>query len=256
MSPKRLLFVEDEAGVAGPIKRGLEEEGYRVSWTTEGEEGLTEALAGAYDVIIVDWRLPGMDGRTLIERLRNEGNAIPVLMLTALQDVDHRVAGLDAGADDYLTKPFSFEELLARLRALARRDDRESSSPNTQKTHLQAGALTVDTARRTVRYGSSSLDVRPKAFRLLELLLRQKGTVVTRTTIAERVWGSPYDVTANAIDVTVSTLRQALQDANIRGESLSRVSIETERGVGYRLTVSPPSGDPPREASSTTNDSA
>jgi len=114
-SSDRLLFVEDEADVAGPIKRGLEEEGYRVSWTTEGEEGLTEALAGSYDVIIVDWRLPGIDGRTLIERLRNEGNATPVLMLTALQDVDHRVAGLDAGADDYLTKPFNPSELQKKL---------------------------------------------------------------------------------------------------------------------------------------------
>lgn len=256
ISPKRVLFVEDEADVAGPIKRGLEEEGYRVSWTTEGEEGLTEALAGSYDVLIVDWRLPGIDGRTLVERLRSEGNPTPVLMLTALQDVDHRVAGLDAGADDYLTKPFSFEELLARLRALTRRADRESSSPDTQKTHLQAGALTMDTVRRTVRYGPSSLDLRPKAFRLLELLLRQKGMVVTRTTIAERVWGSPYDVTANAIDVTVSSLRQALQSADLPGKSLSRVSIETERGVGYRLTVSPPPDDPPREASSTTIDSA
>ncbi|MCS3936990.1 two-component system OmpR family response regulator [Salinibacter ruber] len=242
-SPERILFVEDEADVAGPIKRGLEEEGYRVSWTTEGEEGLTEALAVSYDVLIVDWRLPGMDGRTLVERLRSEGNATPLLMLTALQDVDHRVAGLDAGADDYLTKPFSFEELLARLRALTRRADRQAESPDTQTTHLQAGALTMDTARRTVRYGPSSLDLRPKAFRLLELLLRQKGTVVTRTTIAERVWGSPYDVTANAIDVTVSSLRQALQDVGLTGDALSRVSIETARGIGYRLTVSPSSKD-------------
>jgi two-component system OmpR family response regulator len=256
LSPERLLFIEDEADVAGPLKRGLEEEGYRVNWTKDGRDGLTEALAGSYDILIVDWRLPGIDGRTLIERLRDEGDTTPVLMLTALQDVDHRVAGLDAGADDYLTKPFSFEELLARLRALARRSGRESSSPDTQKTHLKAGALTMDTARRAVRYGPSSLDLRPKAYRLLELLLRQKETVVTRTTIAERVWGSPYDVTANAIDVTVSSLRQALQDADLTGQSLSTVSIETERGVGYRLTVSPPPGDPPREASPTTSDSA
>jgi two-component system OmpR family response regulator len=256
ISPERLLFVEDEADVAGPIKRGLEEEGYRVSWTMEGEEGLAEAISGGYDVLIIDWRLPGMDGRTLVEQLRREGTPTPVLMLTALQDVDHRVAGLDAGADDYLTKPFSFEELLARLRALTRRADRDASSPDTQKTHLQAGALTMDTARRTVRYGPSSLDLRPKAFRLLELLLRQKGTVVTRTTIAERVWGSPYDVTANAIDVTVSSLRQALQDADLTGDALSPVRIETERGIGYRLTASPPSDDPSSEESSASSDPA
>jgi two-component system OmpR family response regulator len=254
-SPERLLFVEDEADVAGPIKRGLEEEGYRVHWTKRGEDGLTEALTGSYDVLIVDWRLPGMDGRTLIERLRSEENATPVLMLTALQDVDHRVAGLDAGADDYLTKPFSFEELLARLRALSRRADRDAASTDTQKTHLKAGALTMDTARRTVRYGPSPVDLRPKAFRLLELLLREKGTVVTRTTIAERVWGSPYDVTANAIDVTVSSLRQALDGADLEGSSLARVHIETERGVGYRLNVSPTPGDRSPEDTSPTSDS-
>jgi two-component system OmpR family response regulator len=238
---RRLLFIEDEEDVAGPIKRGLEEEGYLVDWTREGEEGLTEALAGPYVALIVDWRLPGMDGRTVIERLRDEGDTTPVLMLTALQDVDHRVAGLDAGADDYLTKPFSFEELLARLRALTRRAEQASASPETQKTHLQAGALTVDTARRTVRYGPSSLDLRPKAYRLLELLLRQKETVVTRTTIAERVWGSPYDVTANAIDVTVSSLRQALGEVELGDGALSEVTIETERGIGYRLSVAPAS---------------
>ena len=251
ISSERLLFVEDEADVAGPIKRGLEEEGYLVDWTKNGENGLTEALAGPYDVLIVDWRLPGLDGRRLVERLRGEGDQTPVLILTALQDVDHRVAGLDAGADDYLTKPFSFEELLARLRALTRRAHQEAASPDTQKTHLKAGALTMDTARRTVRYGAESLDLRPKAFRLLELLLRQKGTVVTRTTIAERVWGSLYDVTANAIDVTVSSLRQALQGADPAGDSFSRVTIETERGVGYRLDVVPPS-----TKSSGTSDSA
>lgn len=251
ISPKRLLFVEDEADVAGPIKRGLEEEGYLVDWTKSGEEGLTEALTGPYDVLIVDWRLPGMDGRRLVEELRSEGDQTPVLILTALQDIDHRVAGLDAGADDYLTKPFSFEELLARLRALTRRADQEAASPNAQKTHLKAGALTMDTARRTARYGAEPLDLRPKAFRLLELLLRQKGTVVTRTTIAERVWGSLYDVTANAIDVTISSLRQALQGADLTGDSLSRVTIETERGVGYRLEVLPPSTESPPASDST-----
>jgi two-component system OmpR family response regulator len=232
----RLLFVEDEESVAAPIKRGLEEEGYVVHWTTRGEEGLTEALAAPYAALIVDWRLPGLDGRTLVERLRDQGDHTPVLMLTALQDVDHRVAGLDAGADDYLTKPFSFEELLARLRALRRRDD-APTEVGTQKTTLRAGALTMDTKRHTVRYGSARLDLRPKAFRLLELLLRQKGEVVTRTAIAERVWGSPLDVTDNAIDVTVSSLRRALQEAEPVGDELSPVVVETERGVGYRLTV-------------------
>ena len=233
----RLLFVEDERSVAAPIKRGLEEEGYVVEWIRRGEDGLSEALAASYDVLIVDWRLPGMDGRTLVERLRDEGDRVPVLMLTALQDIDHRVAGLDAGADDYLTKPFSFEELLARLRALRRRSDDGVPDGNEESSALQAGALTVDPKRRQAQYGEQPLDLRPKAFRLLELLVRKQGEVVTRTLIAERVWGSPYDVTANAIDVTVSRLRRALQEAEPVPDASARVAVETERGAGYRLTV-------------------
>lgn len=236
-SSKRLLFVEDEESVAGPIKRGLEEEGYRVDWMKRAEEALPEALVTPYEALIVDWRLPGMDGRTLIERIREEGRRVPVLMLTALRDVDHRVAGLDAGADDYLTKPFSFEELLARLRALRRRAGEEDMAIGAQRIHLQAGALSMDTTRRKVRYGSAELDLRPKAFRLLELLLRRQGEVVTRTRIAERVWGSPYDVTANAIDVTVSNLRRTLDAVDLNATHLAPVVLETERGVGYRLTV-------------------
>ena len=232
---QRLLFVEDEQSVADPIRRGLEEEGYVVDWTPRGDEGLTQALATSYDVLIIDWRLPGMDGRTLIERLRQEGHHVPALMLTALQDVDHRVEGLDAGADDYLTKPFSFEELLARLRAITRRA--QSGGPvGMEPAQLQAGALRLDTKRRRVRYGTVDLDLRPKAFRLLELLLRKQDEVVTRTMIAERVWGSPFEVTANAIDVTISTLRRALQDAE-PVDTGRPVVVETERGVGYRLSV-------------------
>ncbi|WP_022836223.1 response regulator transcription factor [Salisaeta longa] len=234
---QRLLFVEDDERVAGPIKRGLEEEGYQVDWMKRAEDALGEALVTSYETLIVDWRLPGMDGRTLIERLRDAGGRVPVLMLTALRDVDHRVAGLDAGADDYLTKPFSFEELLARLRALHRRASEEDPAVGVQPIHLQAGALSMDTSRRKVRYGPSELDLRPKAFRLLELLLRRQGEVVTRTRIAERVWGSPYDVTANAIDVTVSNLRRALKTVDLNAPHLAPVALETERGVGYRLTV-------------------
>lgn len=238
VSTERLLFVEDEEHVAAPIKRGLEEEGYTVDWMQRAEDAHAEALVTSYAVLIVDWRLPGMDGRTLIEQLREAGCGTPVLMLTALRDVDHRVAGLDAGADDYLTKPFSFEELLARLRALRRRGEPDDAAVDTPPVHLQAGALSLDTTRRKVRYGTEALDLRPKAFRLLELLLRRQGEVVTRTRIAERVWGSPYRVTDNAIDVTVSNLRRALDAAAPSGTELNPVVLETERGVGYRLAVS------------------
>ena len=229
----RLLIVEDEESLLHPIRRGLQEEGYHVDVACDGETGLRQALTVEYDVLIVDWRLPGMDGRTLVERLRAAKIRTPVLMLTAMRDVDHRVAGLDAGADDYLTKPFVFEELLARLRALRRRAAEDEGSAAHQQVHLEAGPLRMDTARRTAHLSGQSLDLRTKEYRLLELLLRFRGEVATRTVIAERVWGSAFDVTDNAIDVTISNLRQRLSEA----PGAEPVAIETVRGVGYRLRV-------------------
>ena len=229
----RLLLVEDEESLMHPIRRGLEEEGYHVDVASDGETGLRQALTMEYDVLIVDWRLPGMDGRTLVERLRGAKVRAPVLMLTALRDVDYRVAGLDAGADDYLTKPFVFEELLARLRALRRRLAEDKVSAGHQRIHLKAGPLRMDTARRAAYLAGQSLDLRAKEYRLLELLLRVEGEVATRTVIAERVWGSAFDVTDNAIDVTISNLRQRLSEAAENGPE--KVVIETVRGVGYRL---------------------
>ena len=229
----RLLLVEDESSLAEPIRRGLTEEGYHVDIARDGEHGLRQALTVEYDLLIVDWRLPGMDGLTLIERLRGAKVPTPVLMLTALRDVDHRVAGLDAGADDYLTKPFAFEELLARLRALRRRATEEPAAAGRQKIHLEAGPLRMDTARRTAHLHGRPLELRAKEYRLLELLLRLEGEVATRTRIAEHVWGSAFDVTDNAIDVTVSNLRQRLGEP-LRGDGVS-TAIETVRGVGYRL---------------------
>ncbi len=232
----RVLLVEDDRPLAEPIRRGLEEEGYSVALAEDGEAGLTEALAGSYDVLIVDWRLPRLDGRALIRRVRAAGLGVPVVMLTALRDVDHRVAGLDAGADDYLTKPFSFEELLARLRALRRRASEQPANPaDLQETHLQAGALVLDTARRQVRLGDVPLDLRAKEYQLLELLMHRRGEAVSRSVIAERVWGSILHVTDNAIDVTVSGLRRALGEAAETAREPPGVSIGTVRGVGYRL---------------------
>lgn len=230
----RLLLVEDEWSLIRPIRRGLEEAGYHVDVARDGKTGLRQALTIAYDVLVVDWRLPGMDGRTLIERLRGAKIRTPVLMLTALHDVSFRVAGLDAGADDYLTKPFAFEELLARLRALRRRGVEDAVPEEYQKMYLAMGPLHMDTARRTAHMARQALDLRTKEYRLLEILMRLEGEVVTRTLIAERVWGSAFEVTDNAIDVTISNLRQRLSEGATKDAS---VHIETVRGVGYRLRV-------------------
>ncbi|MEX0820774.1 MAG: response regulator transcription factor [Rhodothermales bacterium] len=229
-----VLLVEDERSLAEPVQRGLQEEGYAVDVAADGRDGLMRALAEDYDVLIVDWRLPRLDGRTLIERLRGANRRMPILMLTARRDVGDRVAGLDAGADDYLTKPFSFEELLARLRALHRRADAYDRSTDALRADLVAGPLRMDVARRTAWLGEQELELRTKEFRLLELLIRRSDEVVTRTVIAERVWGSAFDVTDNAIDVTVSTLRSRLNGSTDPGGA---VRIETVRGVGYRLVA-------------------
>ena len=233
----RLLVVEDDEGLAGPIQRGLEEEGYTVDVARTGENGLAWARAEeGYDLLIVDWRLPGsVDGRTLVERLRADGQSVPILMLTALRSVDHRVAGLDAGADDYVTKPFSFEELLARLRAMLRRAPTDETQATGEDGYLRAGALEVDSRQRKATFGGQALSLRPKELRLLELLLRRRGDIVTRTVIAERVWGSAFDVTDNAIDVTVSGLRRKLAEAAERAGQALGVKVDTMRGSGYRL---------------------
>ena len=227
-----VLLIEDEARLADSVRRGLEEEGYRVDVAGDAEAGEQLALANAYDAFVVDWRLPKGDGKTLVERIRAEGKDQPVLMLTALADVEHRVAGLDAGADDYLPKPFAFEELLARLRALLRRAAEaapEAAPAGHQAVHLRLGRVHLDAAGRRATAGDTALPLRDKELRLLEVLLRHAGEVVSRTRLAERVWGSAFDVTDNAIDVTASGLRLKLADAD------PGVTIETVRGVGYRI---------------------
>lgn len=224
-----MLIVEDETSLSEPMTRGLEEEGYLVDVVADGRSGLMKALAEDYDVLIVDWRLPGLDGRTLIQRLRSGKPAVPVLMLTAMRDVDHRIAGLDAGADDYLTKPFSFEELLARLRALRRRTNGTGEAPSGV---IEVGPLRLDMPRRTAWIDETELELRAKEYRLLELLAGRAGEVVSRTVIAERVWGSAFEVTDNAIDVTVSNLRNHLSETESE-----HVAVETVRGVGYRLVA-------------------
>ncbi len=228
----RLLLVEDEPRLAASLRRGLEEEGYVVDHAADAvqAEGLA---AGDYDAFVVDWRLPRGDGRSFVAGLRAAGRTEPVLMLTALSDVEHRVAGLDAGADDYLAKPFAFEELLARLRALLRRP--ALTAPDAAPAFA---GLTVDAERRraTLRgpRGEAVLALRPKEYDLLRVLLRDPEAVLSRTVIAERVWGDALFVSDNALDRTVSSLRQRLTDA--RGDSGAvGPEIDTVRGVGYRL---------------------
>ncbi len=229
-----LLLVEDEARLARSLRRGLEEEGHVVDLAADGEEGETLAHANAYDALIVDWRLPRQDGKTLVEHVRAAGCTYPILMLTALGDVDHRVAGLDAGADDYLSKPFSFEELTARLRALRRRPPLTA-----QETMLRAGGLEMDTSRRRITLCGRPLYLSPKEYAFLELLVRNAESVISRTVIAERVWGNALYVSDNAIDATVSNLRHKLAQARTDAEPAKQraVHIETVRGVGYCLST-------------------
>lgn len=222
-----VLVIEDDERLADLLRRGLEAESFTVDIATDGEEGEDQARLNAYDALIVDWRLPRKSGRDLLENLRNDGVKTPAIMLTALDDVEHRVAGLDAGADDYLAKPFSFEELLARLRAVTRRPPMAQ-----QDRTLAIGPLVMNTERRTVTVSGESLSLRPKEYALLEVLLRNAGSVLSRSVLAERVWGSALYVSDNVIDVTVSGLRQKLRDTDE-----GRLQLETMRGVGYRLTV-------------------
>lgn len=231
-----ILLIEDEARLAASLKRGLEEEGHTVDIAPDATTGQAQAIANAYDAFVVDWRLPGGDGKTVVERLRAAGRREPILMLTALGDVEHRVAGLEAGADDYLSKPFAFEELVARLRALNRRPPLMQQEPV-----LRAGPLVMDTERRRVVLGGENVEalvnLRPKEYALLELLLRHPESVLSRAIIAKRIWGDALYVTDNALDVTVSGLRQKLLDAHREARSAEAPTVETVRGVGYRLTT-------------------
>ncbi len=234
--PRRLLLVEDEIIIAEPIIRGLRESGYDVDLAENGEEGELMALSEYYDLLIVDWRLPGKNGLELINTLRASGLGTPILMLTALGEVEHRVTGLDAGADDYLSKPVSFEELLARIRALLRR----TPSGHYEQMQLKSGPVVVNIAKQIVTVGDAILPLRSKEYELLELLVRHGDESISRSMIADRVWGSTLEVTDNAINVTVAGLRQKLSVAlnSIFGQhGHSLLTIETVRGKGYRLVA-------------------
>jgi two-component system OmpR family response regulator len=215
----RVLVVEDEAKLAGLLRRGLRREGMGVDVARSGEDALVRAAATDYDVILLDLMLPGYDGFEVCRRLRADGVWSPTLMLTALDGVEDRVRGLDSGADDYLAKPFSFEELLARMRALVRR----AAPP--RPTVLLAGDLRLDPATHRVWRGGAELSLTGREFALLEVFMRQPGQVLSRFELLEHVWDGSYENRSNVIEVYVGYLR----------EKLDRDAIETVRGAGYRL---------------------
>mgnify|MGYP000902039234 CR=1 FL=1 len=216
------LIIEDDEAIAGFIARGLREAGFAVDVAGNGDEGLEAALIGQPDVAIVDLMLPGRDGLSVIDELRRRGLSTPVLILSAKRSVDDRVRGLQAGGDDYLTKPFAFAELLARVQALVRRASR---TPET--TTLTVADLTVDLLSRKVTRAGQPIELRPREFALLEYLLRNAGKVISKTMILSHVWEYSFDPQTNIVDVLVSRLRDKID------KPFDRKLLQTVRGVGY-----------------------
>ena len=217
----KILIAEDERKVANFVRKGLQEEGYSVDIAFDGKEGLKLGRESAYDVIILDIYMPGLDGLTVLRTLREEKVRTPVLLLTVRATIEDKVLGLDSGADDYLTKPFAFQELLARVRALLRRQSESGT------TVLRVGDLILDLSRRTVDRGNRRVDLSLKEFSLLEYLMRNAGRVLTRTMIIEHVWNYDFDNETNVVDVYVNYLRRKIDAGH------EQKLIHTVRGVGY-----------------------
>jgi heavy metal response regulator len=222
----RVLVIEDEARLRSFIARGLKEAGLAVDSCARGDEGLQMALVHPYDVIVLDLMLPGRTGLDVLGELRRQSRSVPVLVVSARDEVDDRVRGLDAGADDYLPKPFVFAELLARIRALLRRGSAQASA-------IDVADLRIDLIARRVHRGEQRIELTPKEFALLEYLARHAGQVVTRTMIAEHVWDMNFDSFTNVIDVYIRYLRRKIDD------HFETKLIHTRRGVGYVLGVEP-----------------
>ena len=219
----RILLVEDDAAVAAAVRRGLEAEGYAVDLARDGEEGHWLARENPYDVLVLDIMLPRLSGSELCTRLRADGDWTPILMLTARSGAEDEADALDAGADDFLAKPFSYMVLLARLRALLRRGTTERPAV------LRAGDLSLDPATHEVRRGEAAISLTPRQFALLELLIRRCGEVLSKATILDHVWDFAYDGDPNIVEVYVRQLRQRVD------EPFGRQALQTVRGVGYRL---------------------
>jgi two-component system OmpR family response regulator len=219
----RILVVEDATRMAMLLRRGLEEEGYAVDVAASGSEAVGLSRRVAYDTVVLDVMLPDIDGFDVCRRIRAEGSRIPVLMLTARDAVKDRVAGLDAGADDYLTKPFSFQELFARVRALIRR------GPTERQAVLSVGDLVLDPGSHRVHRGDTEVRLTPKEFALLEYFMRNAGLVLSRIQLIEHAWDFAYEGDSNVLDVYVRYLREKID------RPFGKVSVETVRGIGYRL---------------------
>ena len=218
----RILLVEDDAGTAQDIHRALSGAGHLVNHVADGRQGLMEAIGGGFDVLVVDRMLPSLDGLGLVRALRAAGVATPALMLTARAALGDRVEGLDAGADDYLAKPFAVAELLARIHALGRRP----AALNAEPTVLRVADLEMDLLRRSVTRGGQRVDLQPREWRLLEYLLRHAGRVVTRNMLLEGVWDIHFDPRTSVVETHVSRLRAKLGEPNL---------IQTLRGAGYSI---------------------
>jgi two-component system OmpR family response regulator len=223
-----LLLIEDDAEAAKYLAKGLRESGYTVDIAATGRDGLFQATEEKYELIIADRQLPHFDGLTIVHMLRKQGNKVPVLILSALGSVDDRIEGLRAGGDDYLTKPFAFGELLARIEALLRRGQGASAT-----TRLKVGDLDIDLLGRTVTRAGKRIELTSKEFQLLEFLARRQGQVVTRTMLLEGVWDLHFDPQTNVIDVHMSRLRNAVD------REFPRPLIHTVRGAGYVLRDEP-----------------
>ena len=222
----RLLIVEDDAKIASFVVKGFKQSGFAVDHCADGEEALVLAETTAYDAAVVDLMLPKLDGLQLIQRLRGRGSHLPVLILSAKASVDDRVKGLQAGGDDYLTKPFAFSELLARVQALIRR-----ATQVAEPTKLSAGDLTLDLLTRKVTRGAEEIELQPREFSLLEYLMRHTGRTVTKTMILEHVFDYSFDPQTNVVDVLVHRLRAKIDP--------DRTRLHTIRGVGYVLRPAP-----------------
>ncbi len=228
LSSMHILLIEDDVLAAEYLAKGLGECGHVVDHAADGNVGLNLALNGHYDVIVVDRMLPGRDGLSIIRMLRADRNPTPALVLSALGEVDNRVEGLRAGGDDYLVKPYAFSELLARLEALARRNQ-----PAAQQQYLQIADLVVDRQNQTVKRAGRLIRLQPREFRLLEYLMRNAGRLVTRTMLLEHVWDFNFDPQTNVIDVQISRLRGKIDSG------FSVPLLHTVRGAGYLLSESP-----------------